>query len=117
MNIRFLGAHNLASQETGFTCLLIDEALAIDAGGLVSCLSLAAQRRLKAILLTHQHYDHVRDIPSLTMSFYSCGGAIDVYGTREAHDELAAHLFDGKLYPNFLERLRVLLGMPAGGSP
>lgn len=104
MNINLLGAHNLESRDTGFTCLVIDDVLAIDAGGLTANLSFAAQRTLKAILLTHRHYDHIKDIPGIAMNLYVSGSTISIYGTREVHDELTSHLFDGKLYPNFMER-------------
>ena len=104
MNISLLGAHNLESCDTGYTCLVVDDVLAIDAGGLTANLSFPAQRALKAILLTHAHYDHIKDIPSIAMNFYVSGGSISIYGTREVHNELASHLFDGKLYPNFMER-------------
>jgi ribonuclease BN (tRNA processing enzyme) len=104
MDINLLGAHNLESRDTGFTCLVVDDVLAIDAGGLTANLSFPAQRNLKTILLTHQHYDHIKDIPAIAINLYASGDTISVYGTREVHDELASHLFDGKLYPNFMER-------------
>lgn len=104
MNIRFLGAHNIESQETGCICLLIDDVLAIDAGALTGNLSIPAQRSLKAVLLTHRHYDHIRDMPSLAMNFYLSGSSISVYSTRDVYEALSSYLFDGRLYPNFLER-------------
>jgi len=104
MNISFLGAHNIESCDTGFTCLLIDDALAIDAGGLTASLSFKAQRELKAVLLTHRHYDHLRDIPSIAMNCYLSGTTINLYAIPDVYDEMTTHLFDGKLYPNFLER-------------
>jgi ribonuclease BN (tRNA processing enzyme) len=104
MNINLLGAHNLESYDTGFTCLVIDDVLAIDAGGLTTNLTFTAQRALKAILLTHRHYDHIKDIPGIAMNFYVSGDSVSIYGTREVRDELTRYLFDGKLYPNFMER-------------
>ena len=104
MNIRFLGAHNTESQETGCICLLIDDVLAIDAGALTSGLSFPAQRALKAVLLTHRHYDHIRDMPNLAMNFYLSGSSISVYSTKDVYEALSSYLFDGRLYPNFLER-------------
>jgi len=104
MHIRFLGAHNCESQSTKFISLLIDDILAIDAGGLTSSLSFAAQQKLKAVLLTHQHYDHMRDIPALGMNFYLQNTAINVYSTQSVYDALAAHMLNSELYPNFLEK-------------
>jgi len=103
MNIKLLGAHNCESQQTRFATLLIDETLALDAGGLTSSLSFPAQQKLKAILLTHQHYDHTRDILALAMNLYLSGYTINIYSSLPVYDALTAHLFDGKLYPNFLE--------------
>lgn len=104
MDIQILGAHNCESQSSKFTSLLIDNVLAIDAGGLTSSLSLKAQQKLKAILLTHQHYDHVRDIPALGMNFYLHHATINIYSTQSVYDALTTRLLDGKLYPNFLEQ-------------
>lgn len=103
MKIKLLGAHNCESQNTRFAAILIDEVLVLDAGSLTSSLPLPSQQRLKAVLLTHQHYDHTRDIPALAMNLYLAGSAINVYSTSLVCDVLTAHMFDGTLYPNFLE--------------
>ncbi len=104
MNIRLLGAHNCESRDSRLACLLIDDTLAIDAGGLTSSLSLPAQLKLKAILLTHQHYDHIKDIPVVAMTFYLSGATIDIYSTSPVHDALTTYLLDGRLYPGFLQQ-------------
>ena len=104
MNIQVLGAHNCESQNSKLISLLIDDTLAIDAGGLSSSLSFPAQQKLKAILLTHQHYDHIRDVPAVAMNFAFQGSTINIYSTQPVHDALLTHLLNGRLYPNFLER-------------
>ena len=106
MNIRILGAHNCESQNTKSTSILIDDSLALDAGGLVTSLSFPAQQKLKAILLTHQHYDHIGDIPSIAMNFFLSGTTINIYSTLPVHDALTKYLLNDELYPNFLERPR-----------
>lgn len=63
MRIRFLGAHNTETLTTRLSGLLVDQALALDAGSLTASLTLSQQLSLKGVLLTHQHYDHIRDIP------------------------------------------------------
>ena len=104
MNIKVLGAHNCESQSSKFICLLIDDILAIDAGGLTVSLSFPAQQRLKAILLTHQHYDHIKDIPALAMNLFLQGTSINIYSIQPVYDALSTHLLNRKLYPNFLEQ-------------
>jgi len=101
MDIRFLGAHNCESQTTSCVCILIDDTLAIDAGGLTSNLSIPEQENLSAILLTHQHYDHIRDVPAIALNLSLRGASIDVYGTSAVVATMETHLFNGKVYPEF----------------
>jgi ribonuclease BN (tRNA processing enzyme) len=104
MNIQVLGAHNCESQSSKLVSLLIDDALAIDAGGLTSSLSFPAQQKLKAILLTHQHYDHIRDAPAIAMNFFLRGATINIFSILPVYNALSTYLLSGEFYPNFLER-------------
>jgi ribonuclease BN (tRNA processing enzyme) len=104
MIIKILGAHNVESANTGCTSLLIDNVLAVDAGALTSSLSFTKQQKLKAVLLTHHHYDHIRDIPALGMNFYMHKNTIDVYSTQPVYDVLSTHLLDDAIYPDFLAK-------------
>jgi len=104
MNIEIFGAHNCESQNTKCVSLLIDDTLAIDAGGLTSSLSFEAQQKLKAILITHQHYDHIRDIPTIAMNFFLQYATLNIYSILPVYDALSTHLLNGKLYPKFLEK-------------
>jgi len=103
LNIRILGAHNTETQTARSVCLLIDEILTIDAGGLTSNLSITDQQKLKAILLTHQHYDHIRDVPSIAVNLFLKGGSIKLYSTPDVLTSIEAHLLNGKIYPKFQE--------------
>ena len=103
MKIQILGAHNCESQNSKLISLLIDDVIAIDAGGLTSSLSFEAQLKIKAILLTHHHYDHIRDIPAIAMNLFLHETTINVYSIPAVYDALATHLLNGKLYPDFLK--------------
>ena len=104
MNIRFLGAHNCESPDSKLISLLIDGVLAIDAGALTSSLSFGAQQRIKAILLTHHHYDHIRDIPMIAMNLFLRQSTINVYSTPPTYDALVRHLSNEELYPDFRQK-------------
>ncbi len=104
MNIQVLGAHHCESRNSSLISLLIDGVLAIDAGGLTSNLSFEAQQRIKAILLTHRHYDHIRDIPAIALNFAFQAATINIYSTPSVYDVIATHLLNGELYPKFLEQ-------------
>ncbi|UCD22371.1 MAG: MBL fold metallo-hydrolase, partial [Chloroflexota bacterium] len=70
MIIRFLGTHNAESRNTRLVSFLIDNVLAIDAGSLVSELTFSEQEKIKAILLSHAHYDHIRAVPAFAFNNY-----------------------------------------------
>jgi ribonuclease BN (tRNA processing enzyme) len=104
MKIKVLGAHNTESRSTKHVCLLIDNILALDAGGLTSALSFRDQMKLKAILLTHHHYDHIRDIPALAMNLFLRVKSLDIYTHQTVYDSLTKYFLNGDLYPEFHKR-------------
>jgi ribonuclease BN (tRNA processing enzyme) len=101
MEVRVLGAHNLASLQTHPVSLLVDGKLALDAGSLASGLSLDEQKEVKVILLTHYHYDHIRDVPAIGLSTAYSPEPIDICASQEVLEVLAEHLVNGILYPDF----------------
>jgi ribonuclease BN (tRNA processing enzyme) len=102
MKIRFLGAHNTETRDTKLSGLLVDDVLALDAGGLTSSLTLSEQLALKAVLITHRHYDHVKDLPLLAMNHSLNGKTIDVYCLENTAEAISSSLLGGAMYPNFL---------------
>jgi len=99
MIIRFLGTHNAESKNTRLVCFLIDDVLAVDAGSLVSELTFAEQEKIKAILLSHGHYDHIRAVPAF--AFNNSDRATKVIATQKTLEILSSHLIDGVVYPEF----------------
>ncbi|MBM2812554.1 MAG: phosphodiesterase class-II:metallo-beta-lactamase-like protein [Chloroflexi bacterium] len=109
MHVRILGAHNLETHDTRHTCFLIDGVLGVDAGSTASALTAAEQHNLAAILVTHAHYDHIRDLPTLGLVALDDDRAMDVHGLAATLDSVHAHLMDGRIYPDFTR--------PVGGAP
>jgi len=103
MEIRILGAHNLESADARMASILIDGVLAIDAGSLTSTLSLSEQERLRSILLTHYHFDHIRDIPIIGMNIFSLG-TIHLYSLTAVFDALTSHIINDDIYPDFSKK-------------
>lgn len=109
MQIRILGAHQSNSASTRSTTILVDGVLSIDAGSLASTLTLEEQDNVQAILLTHQHYDHLKDIPALGLNTI-WNGPTNVYCIRETKEAILTHLLNDVLWPD-------LTKMPSVDNP
>ncbi len=105
MRVRVLGAHNLEAGRARHTCFLIDGVLGIDAGSLVSSLSLVEQGEIRSLLITHQHFDHSRDIPTLGLTTMGSPEPIHVYGLAATLESVHAHFLDGLVYPDLTKEL------------
>ena len=103
MEIRVLGAHNVESATTRLTTLLIDDTLAVDAGALTSTLSLSEQEKVSSILLTHCHYDHVRDVATIALNISHFQKTIWVYSQASTLDAISNNILNGVIYPRFTE--------------
>ena len=111
MIIRFLGAHNAESRDTRLVSILIDDVLAVDAGCLASELTFSEQEKIKAILLSHGHYDHIRDIPAF--AFNNLGHTTKIFATPHTLKILSSHLADGVIYPEFTKKIPLFLEKPS----
>jgi ribonuclease BN (tRNA processing enzyme) len=103
MEIRVLGAHNIETSTTRLTSLLVDDTLVVDAGGLTSSLSLEEQLKVTSILVTHCHYDHIRDIAAIGLGISYFDKRIDVYSLAETLDVISGNILNGVIYPKFHE--------------
>jgi len=101
MDIRVLGAHNSETMTTSCVSLLIDGKLAVEAGGLTSRLTFEEQSQIDAVVITHNHMDHVRDIPTLALNFFRRSASIDIYSTAHVCDSIKEHLLNREMYPEF----------------
>ncbi|UCF49384.1 MAG: MBL fold metallo-hydrolase [Thermoplasmatales archaeon] len=111
MLIRFLGTHNAESKDSKLVSFLIDDIIAIDAGSLASELTFSEQKKIKAILLTHGHYDHIREIPAF--AFNNIDHTTKVYATSQTFKILSSHLVDGLIYPKFTIKIPFFLEKPS----
>ena len=102
MELRILGSHNMESKETRMTAHLIDGVLALDAGGLTRALSFEEQQGIRAVVLSHRHYDHVKDLLPLGLSLRDLGRPVDIYAIEDTVKFVSDKLLDGSLYPDFL---------------
>jgi ribonuclease BN (tRNA processing enzyme) len=101
MQIKVLGAHNIESLNTRHITLLVDRALAIEAGSLTSELTFEEQDSLSAVLLTHGHYDHIRDIPALAINLFLRQKSVQVFTHTDVYEKITRFFLNGQIYSEF----------------
>src|SRR5690349_13677753 len=102
MDLKVLGCHGGESPKHRASSFVIDGVLGIDAGAVTSGLTLREQRRLSAVLVSHAHFDHVRDLAMLADN--RCQMAtkpLVIACTPWTLGALRKHFFNNVLWPNF----------------
>jgi ribonuclease BN (tRNA processing enzyme) len=105
VQFRVLGGHQVESAGGRPTSFLIDDRIALDAGGLLGSLTLEQQDAIDALIITHYHYDHVRDLPFLALGALDVARQIDVYCTHQAKEVLTQHLLCQPIWPDLFKPL------------
>jgi cAMP phosphodiesterase len=84
------------------TSFLINQNVLIDGGSAATMLSIADQKKIDHIFISHSHLDHVKDICFLADNCFSFRRKpIELISTFEVLDILRKHLFNNKLWPDF----------------
>ena len=97
-----LGAYGGSTPRHRQTSFLINGTIALDAGALTEALTLEEQSRVRAIVVTHSHMDHVASLPFLVENVFGrTEGPIEVSGTAGVVESLQLHLFNDALWPDF----------------
>lgn len=102
MELTVLGCHGGETPKHRSTSFVLDGSLGIDAGATTSMLALEAQIALDAVLVSHAHFDHVRDLATLADN--RCQGAtkpLVVAGSKFTIQALKRHFFNDVLWPDF----------------
>jgi ribonuclease BN (tRNA processing enzyme) len=102
VKLRILGCSGGELPRHRTTCFLVDGVLAIDAGALTATLPLEELLRVDDILLTHSHFDHVKDVPMLAdLLVGRRRRPLRVHASRQCARTLKQSIFNGRLWPDF----------------
>ena len=97
-----LGAYGGSSPWHRQTSFLLDGTVSLDAGALTQSLTLEEQARVRSIIITHSHLDHVASLPFLVENVFGrTSGAIEIVATKEVAGLLQDHLFNDAIWPDF----------------
>jgi cAMP phosphodiesterase len=101
------------------TCgFLVNDTCMVDAGSVSEGLMDAEQSKIRNVLLSHAHLDHIKGLPLLAdnMAGRTLGGVIKVWSLPEVLEDLQRHIFNDVIYPDFT-RLPTLEEAPLSYSP
>jgi ribonuclease BN (tRNA processing enzyme) len=102
MKIEVLGSYGGESDACRMTCLLLDDAIALDAGSLTKALTVERQQRVQSIVLSHSHMDHTTSLPFFIENvFGKLRDAVDIYASPETIYAVRKHLFNNDVWPDF----------------
>ena len=83
------------------TTFLIDGETALDAGALTETLPPAAQRRIRRVVLTHSHFDHLASLPLLIENLYGREEPLEIVAPRTVLQTVARDILNDRVWPDF----------------
>ncbi len=102
MRFKVLGCSGGELPRHRTTCFLVDGALAIDAGALTASLPLERLLEVDDIVLTHSHFDHVKDVPLLSDLLVGRRETpVRIHASTACARTLRRNIFNDELWPDF----------------
>jgi ribonuclease BN (tRNA processing enzyme) len=101
LTVRVLGPYGGSAPGYRITTFLVDGETALDAGALTEALPLAAQRRIRRVVLTHAHFDHVASLPFLIENLYGRARPLELVAPAPVLQSLRLHVFNDVTWPDF----------------
>ena len=95
-------AQGHATLEQRLTCFLIDDCVAVDAGSLGIALTSDQRSKVRNIIVTHPHMDHIASLPIFIDDLYpTLTEPVRVHATPEVIELLERDVFNWNVYPRF----------------
>lgn len=93
-----------ATKRQHLTCFVVDDTVAFDAGSLAMASSRTQKNKVRNIVLSHAHLDHIAGLPLfLDDLFESLTEPVCIHASPEIIDVLEANIFNWSVYPRFSE--------------
>jgi ribonuclease BN (tRNA processing enzyme) len=99
--IRTLGPFGGSAPGYRLTSFLVDGETALDAGSLTDAVPLAAQRRIKRIVLTHAHFDHIASLPLLMDNVYGQSRVLEIVAPAPVLSAFHRYILNDRIWPDF----------------
>jgi ribonuclease BN (tRNA processing enzyme) len=99
--VRVLGPFGGSAPGYRMTTFLVDGETALDAGALTDALPLSAQRRIRRVVLTHAHLDHIASLPFLIENLYGRDAPLEIVAPAPVIAALRRDIFNDSAWPDF----------------
>jgi cAMP phosphodiesterase len=97
-------AQGHATPEQRLTCFLIDDCVAVDAGSIAIALTSDQRSKVRDIIVTHPHMDHIASLPIFIDDLYpTLQEPMRIHATPEVIELLERDVFNWNVYPRFSE--------------
>ncbi len=105
MKITILGCSAVERSNARLSSFLVDDDLLLDAGTIGTALDENRQEKIKYILLTHAHFDHIKDLLFFAddMGFNNQKRHVKVISIPEVITALKNNIFNNVIWPDFTE--------------
>jgi ribonuclease BN (tRNA processing enzyme) len=91
-----------ATLDQRLTCYLIDDCVAVDAGSIAIALTAEQRGKVRDIIVTHPHMDHIASLPIFIDDLYpTLKEPMRVHATAEVIELLERDVFNWNVYPRF----------------
>ncbi|MBI5894239.1 MAG: 3',5'-cyclic-nucleotide phosphodiesterase [Deltaproteobacteria bacterium] len=101
MKLRVLGCFGAEMPGYKVTSFLINEDTLLDAGTVVSSLTLEEQMKIKNVIISHTHLDHIKDILFLADNLIGKGLTVNIISAPYVLDSLKSHILNDAIWPDF----------------
>lgn len=98
------GENGAASGRQHLSCFVIDDCAALDAGSLALATSRSQKKRVRDVVLTHAHLDHIAGLPLFIDDLFDVlSEPVRVHASETVIEILMRDVFNWEIYPNFAE--------------
>jgi ribonuclease BN (tRNA processing enzyme) len=103
VRIKVLGVSG--SEVTGHLCpaFVVNGKILLDAGTVGLSLNISEEDRIRHILLTHAHFDHIKGIPFMLDNLVTrgTGSTVTLISGKDVISDLKKHFFNERIWPDF----------------
>ncbi len=97
-----LGCYGSDLEEKKCISMRLSPSIVIDAGAILSNMSKEDLLKIKHIIITHAHFDHVKDLPTLADFMLSYGAnSFTIHTTHTISEQIQHHIFNDLIWPDF----------------